>query len=130
MVVRSWKSCGIWLAFSLAPFAVLLWRGADSSRELMIGMTLVGLFGLQGLVSELLGVRIDAEGVSFPRRLGENLPFFVAGRRHVTIEEISRIDTAERGGLRLSLVTAEVVDVPTPGAVHARDLVRFARQLY
>jgi hypothetical protein len=129
MVIRSWKSCAFWFLLILAPGLVLLWRG-DNSRELIIGMGLLALFGLQGLVAELLGIRISDAGVSFPRRLSPSLPFFVAWRRRVTPEEISRIDTAERGGLRLSLTSSEIVDVPMPDAHYARDVVRFARQFY
>jgi hypothetical protein len=130
MVVRSWKNCGFWLLFSLLPVLILLLRGIGESRELLIAMGLLALFGLQGLISELLGVRIDAGGLSFPRRVNANLPFFAFWRRRVPAAEISRIDMAERGGMRLSLVSADVVDVPLPDSARARDVIRYARQLY
>jgi hypothetical protein len=130
MVVRSWKNCVFWLVVSLAPLAVLQWRGADTTRELFIGMALVALFGLQGLVAELIGLRIRQEGLTFPRRVSPHVPFLVFWRRRVAAREISRVDTSEYGGLRLSLVTAEVVDIPTPAGARSRDLVRLARQYY
>jgi hypothetical protein len=130
MVVRSWKNCAFWLVVILAPLAVLLWRGADVTRELLICMALVALFGLQGFVAELIGLRISQEGLSFPRRISPHVPLLVFWRRRVTDREISRVDTSEYGGLRLSLVTAEVVDIPTPAGARTRDLVRLARQYY
>lgn len=129
MVIRSWRNCGLWLLLSVSPLLVLLWRG-DNSRELLVGMTIFGLFGLQGLVAELLGVRIGDAGVSFPRRLVAALPVSVAWRRTVSPDEISRIDIAEIGGVRLSLTSAEVVDIPVPAETRVRDIVRFAREIY
>jgi hypothetical protein len=127
MVIRSWLNCGVWLLVALAPVLILSFRG-DISRELLVGMAVLGIFGLQGLVAELLGVRLSEEGVSFPRRLVTDLPISVLWRRHIFPEEISRADMAECG-LRLSLTSAEVVDIPISG-VRLRDVVRFAKQFY
>lgn len=109
---------------STAPLFYILMMGDGSSQELFFVMVSVVVLGIQGFLAELLGIRIDENGVSFPRRMLLSSPFPILWRRTIPTSEISRIDPWDETSLRLSLRSAEVVDLVFPDRESRRRFMR------
>jgi hypothetical protein len=134
MVVRSWKSCAFWFIFSAVPalFIALELESEQSQWNLRLGAVpgLVTLFGLQGFLAEMAGVRADQNGFSFPRRLFPRFGFPVLWRRKIRANRISRIDTLDPKTLRFFLNSGNWLDLVFANREQKRSFLGFARRAY
>jgi hypothetical protein len=124
MLNRSKVRCVSWLFLATLP--LLGYFSLDTSDD-PLRLALVGalfLFCAQGFLSELIGVRADANGASFPRRLpnGRGLPVF--WRMHIPVERISRVDHWEDCVTRLFLNSGKFIDVTLTDSAAAKNFVR------
>jgi hypothetical protein len=134
MVIRSWKGCAFWFIFSAAPvfFIVLEIESEQSQRNLRlcVALGLVTLFGLQGFLAEIAGVRADQNGFSFPRRLFPRLGFPVLWRRKIRANRISRIDTFGPKTLRFFSKSGNQLDLVFANREQKQSFLVFARRAY
>jgi hypothetical protein len=112
MVSRSSPRCAFWFCLAVIPLlAALEFDTSHAERELPTMLNLTGLFGLQGFLAELFGVRAGADEVSFPRRMLNPLGFPVFWRRRLPVSRISRVDPWGDCTTRLFLTSGEFFDL-------------------
>ena len=131
MVIRSWRRCASWLLFSSAFVLGLV--GCEKHEcvaELHFAIGIIVLFGLQGFAAEMLGLRADEAGFSFPRRLFPRFGFPVLWRRRITAKRVSRIDSFVSRTVRLHLTSCELVDFVFPDDEKMKRFMRFAKRAY
>jgi hypothetical protein len=134
IVVRSWKSCAFWFVFSAVPasFIALEVESEQSQRNLKLSVVLglVTLFGIQGFLAEMAGMRGDQNGFSFPRRLFPRLGFPVLWRRKIRGNRISRIDTLDPKTLRFYSKSGNRLDLVFANRQKRLEFLGFARRAY
>lgn len=112
MIARSWPRCAIWFCFSAIPLlGALTSSNSGATRELPLALGIVGLFGLQGFLAEFIGMRADASGASFPRRLLPPLGIPVFWRTRLPATSISRVDPVDRRMVRVFLTSGDFIDL-------------------
>jgi len=131
MVIRSWKSCASWLLFSSA---FVLGLGGCEKQEcvtyLHLAIGIIVFFGLQGFAAEMLGLRADEAGFSFPRRLFPRFGFPVLWRKRIAAKRVSRMDSFISRTVRLHLTSCEVVDFVFPDDEKMKRFISFAKRAY
>ena len=131
MVIRSWMSCASWLLICSAFFIGLFSCEKHSCGvEFHVELLIILLFGLQGFAAEMLGVRADEAGFSFPRRLFSRFGFPVLWRRRLPARRVSRIDSLDSRTVRLYLTSCERVDFVFPDDEKMKRFMRFAKRAY
>jgi hypothetical protein len=127
--VRSWKICALWLIIALATLlsAVLLSNDGyrESAADYRILLGLVFLFSFQAFLAEAIGVRANAQSVSFPRRLLPHLGFPTLWRRRIALKDVSRADSFDDRSVRLYLFSTELVDILFPNIMSKRHFMRY-----
>ena len=131
IVLRSWRSCASWLLFSSAfVLGLLSCEKHECGVELHVALVIMLLFGLQGFAAEMLGLRADEAGFSFPRRLFSRFGFPVLWRRKIPAKRVSRIDSLDSRTVRLYLTSCERVDFVFPDDEKMKQFMRFAKRAY
>ena len=131
MVIRSWRSCASWLLFSSAfALGLVSYEKHECVAELHFAIGIIVLFGLQGFAAEMLGLRADEAGFSFPRRLFPRFGFPVLWRRRITAKRVSRIDSFVSRTVRLHLTSCELVDFIFPDDEKMKRFMRFGKRAY
>jgi len=138
--VRSWKTCAFWLIFTVVSILSLVFLDDYSRQELGLDSRVlsgfVALFSAQAFLAEAIGLRANARGVSFPRRLFPNFGFPTVWRRRIDFKDISRADSRDTKRVRFYLTSAELVDVLFPDTISkqaflnyvAKELTQSSRQ--
>jgi hypothetical protein len=80
--------CVVWLL--LEALGVLLASAQASPISTAAGVLLM-LYAFQGLIAEILGVKVDSNSISAPRRLTSASPFFVIWRERIPLNELHEI---------------------------------------
>ncbi len=131
MSSRSLPRLIVWLGFTSLLLAILFALNLIAAPwEADIPFVLLALYGLQGLVAELVGFCADEWAVSFPRRIFPAGALFVFWRKKIPADDLSRIDTIGHCSVRFSLVSAKNIDVVVPGRDGRRRFMTFARHKY
>jgi hypothetical protein len=99
MTARSIPHCIIWLSFTFLIFAIAITQ-ARSALAMMFWV--VALYGVQGLLAEVLGLKTDQTSLTIPRRLLPILPLFVFWRERIRWTDIAEI-TSMSGAQRIQL---------------------------
>jgi len=94
VVIRHIPMCGVWIALLAAFSAAAVDFSAQTHKPNYL-VLLAALYALQGLIAECLGVRVDEESISLPRRLSTILPL-VFWRRRLPITELREIVSMPR----------------------------------
>lgn len=112
MIARSLPRCAFWFCFSAIPLlAAFAFSSSGAAGEAPAVLVIVGLFGAQGFLAEFLGMRADASGASFPRRMFPPLGVPVLWRMRVPAECISRVDPMDRREVRVFLTSGDFIDL-------------------
>lgn len=127
--VRSWKVCAFWSIFVVGPI-IWLFLFADPTHqdfafEYRVLSGLVAFFSAQALLAEAIGIRANAQRVSFPRRLFSHLGFPTLWRRRIALKDISRADSLDERTVRLFLISTELVDLLFPDSTSKRHFLRY-----
>jgi hypothetical protein len=123
MIIRSWIRCASWFLLTTGLVVVLV---SSESRNYLFALGLIAIFGLQGFVAEMLGLRSDETGFSFPRRIFRALGFPVLWRRKIPAKSVSRIDSFDSRTVRFYLTSCELVDVVLSDNDEKRRFLQFA----
>jgi hypothetical protein len=78
LFLRSRVACGGWIMILAVLLASVI---SFSETEVQMLLMLSMVYGLQGWLAELIGVKIDASGISFPNRVFPQFPYLVFFRR-------------------------------------------------
>lgn len=127
--VRSRKVCTFWLIFTFVSILCLVFLDNYTHHEFALDYrvlpSLVALFSAQAFLAEAIGLRADARGVSFPRRLFAHLGFPTLWRRRIALKDISRADSLDERTVRFHLFSTELVDVLFPDIMSRRSFLRY-----
>jgi hypothetical protein len=97
---------------------------------LHFALVIIVLFGLQGFAAEMLGLRADEAGFSFPRRLFLRFGFPVLWRRRIPAKMVSRIDTLDSRTVQFYLTSCERVDFVFPDDEKMKRFRSLAKRAY
>lgn len=126
---RSLKICAVWLILTLVTILSAVLLNNEAGREISIDyrvlLILVPFFCAQALIAEVIGVRANAQSVSFPRRLLPHLGFPTFWRRRIAFKDVSRVDSLDDRSIRLYLFSAELVEVMFPDLISKRQFMRY-----
>lgn len=127
--VRCWKVCAFWSIFTIGPILWLLFLDGATDQDFALDYRvfsgLVALFSAQALLAEAIGIRANAQNVSFPRRLFPHLGFPTLWRRRIALKKILRADTLNERTVRFFLNTTELVDLLFPDSTSRRHFLRY-----
>ncbi len=102
MRIISTRYCLGWATLTITAAAVVmhyqLLEHSPNMSAIMLGLM---LYGIQGLIVEALGVKVDQQGLTFPRRLLRNFPFSVLWRQCVSSTDIDRIGYLSSNAIRV-----------------------------
>jgi hypothetical protein len=90
---RSWMACGGWIAILTA---LLISAALSAETEIQILIALSSAYAIQGCLAELIGVKIDSSGISFPNRVLPTFPYLVLFRRKLRKGSFDRIDFIDK----------------------------------
>lgn len=95
----------------LAMLLVSVVTSAETEIQVLLLLSMV--YGLQGWLAELIGVKIDASGISFPNRVFPQFPYLVFFRRKLPEGSFDRVNLI---GKRLLVIysAGDQVTVPIP----------------
>jgi hypothetical protein len=126
MIIRSWIRCASWFLLTTALLVVLVSsENYERIAELPFALGLIAIFGLQGFVAEMLGLRSDETGFSFPRRIFPGIGFPVLWRRKIPAKSVSRIDSLDSRTVQIHLASCEIIDFVLPDNEKKRRFLRF-----
>jgi hypothetical protein len=83
-----------------------------SEIEVQILLMFSNAYGLQGWLAELIGVKIDASGVSFPNRVFPQFPYLVFFRRKLSKGSFDRVNFVRKKSSLVIYSAGEEVTVP------------------
>jgi hypothetical protein len=127
--IRFWRVCAFWLIFAIGPILWLLFLNEPTEQyavlDYRVFFGLVALFSAQAFLAEAIGIRANAQKVSFPRRLFPHLGFPTLWRRRIALKNISRIDSLDEQTVRFLLNSTELVDLLFPDSMSKRHFLRY-----
>jgi hypothetical protein len=83
-----------------------------SQTEVQTLLMLSMVYGLQGWLAELIGVKIDASGISFPNRVFPQFPYLVFFRRTLSKGSFDRVNFVRKQSSLVIYSAGEQVTVP------------------
>jgi hypothetical protein len=131
MTLRSWPNCVAWLMFTGALILIAINHeviGAPSNASM--AFWLIALYGFQGFVAEIIGVRANETRLSFPRRIFPHLVFPVVWRKKISAKDIGRVDPLEGNAVRVYRYSNGAVDIALPDHNAKIKFIRFAQSAY
>jgi hypothetical protein len=127
--IRFWRVCAVWLIFAIGPILWLLLLNEPTEQyavlDYRVFFGLVALFSAQAFLAEAIGIRANAQKVSFPRRLFPHLGFPTLWRRRIALKDISRTDSLDEQTVRFLLNSTELVDLLFPDSMSKRHFLRY-----
>ncbi len=121
--VRSWIACGGWAAI-LGIVLVLLVNSSEPSIHTLSALLLV--YVIQGCLAELIGVKIEVSGFSFPNRVFPRFPYLVLFRCKLPGSSFDRVDFVKRHLFIIYPAMRQVI-VPVLKGYDEKRVVRFLR---
>jgi hypothetical protein len=124
--IRSWIACGGWtiILFMLSLLAVL-----SSELEIQVLLALLVVYGIQGCAVELIGVKIEPSGISFPNRVFPSFPYLVLLRSKLPRKSFSRVDFIRRHAFVIYPAMRQII-VPVTKSCDQRSIVRFLKETF
>lgn len=92
LTARSWIACGGWIVILTA----LLVSALSAETEVQIFLALSIAYAVQGCLAELIGVKIDSSGISFPNRVLPRFPYLILFRRKLRKGSFDRVDFIDK----------------------------------
>ena len=83
-----------------------------SQTEVQVLLMLSMVYGLQGWLAELIGVKIDSSGVSFPNRVLPQFTYLVFFRRKLSKGSFDRVNFIRKPSSLVIYSAGEEVTVP------------------
>jgi hypothetical protein len=121
--VRSWIACSGWTAI-LAILLLLLVNSSEIAIQTLLALSVV--YVMQGSLAELIGVKIEESGISFPNRVFPGFPYLVLFRCKLPRKSFNRIDFVKRQMFMIYPAVRQI-NVPVTKSCDEKRVVRFLR---
>jgi UDP-N-acetylmuramyl pentapeptide phosphotransferase/UDP-N-acetylglucosamine-1-phosphate transferase len=109
LFLRSRVACGGWIMI-LAVLLASVFSFSETEVQMLLMLSMV--YGLQGWLAELIGVKIDASGISFPNRVFPQFPYLVLFRRTLSKGSFDRVNFVRKQSSLVIYSAGEQVTVP------------------
>ena len=106
--MRSLSMCATWLIFTAISLFVAF-RVTEPLDTIIVWA--LALYGLQGFIAEVLGLRMSGTSITFPRRLASGLPLFVLWRARIRCADIALITSRPQAQVRVNKRSGERIKV-------------------
>jgi hypothetical protein len=117
--------CSAWLVFTMVSLVLAF----QQTQPLMtIFLWLVAVYGLQGFIAELLGLRMNGASITFPRRLASGFPLLVLWRGRIRCAEIDQIRSKWQTQIRVDKTTGERMKVIFANRAMRSSFFQFIRK--
>jgi hypothetical protein len=123
---RSWIACGGWTTI-LGTILLLLAISSDTSIQTLLA--LLATYVIQGCLVELIGVKIEGSGISFPNRVFPRFPYLVLFRRKLPRRSFDRVDFLKSHMLIIYPAMRQII-FPVTKRCDEKRMVRFLRDTF
>lgn len=124
--IRSWIACGGWTIILLA---LLLFAVLSSELEIQALLALLVAYGIQGCAVELIGVKIEPSGISFPNRVFPSFPYLVLLRSKLPRKSFNRVDFIKKHAFIIYPAMRQII-VPVTKSCDETRIVRFLKDTF
>ena len=124
--VRSWIACGGW-AIILVTLSLLVVFSSEPSIQTLLALLVI--YGIQGCWVELIGVKIEPSGISFPNRVFPRFPYLVLFRRKLPRGAFNRVDFIKRHVILIYPARKHII-IPVSKSCDEKHVVRFLRDTF
>jgi len=124
--VRSWIAFGGWASI-LCILLLLLANSSEAAIQTLLALLVV--YVAQGCLAELIGVKIEESGFSFPNRVFPSFPYLVLFRRKVPGSSVDRVDFVTRRVFIIYPAMRQII-VPEMTSYDEKRVVRFLRDTF
>lgn len=124
--VRSWIVCGVW-AVILGVLLLLLVNSSEPAIQTLLAFLVV--YVTQGCLAELIGVKIEGSGFSFPNRVFPRFPYLVLFRCKLPERSFDRVDFV-KGRMLIIYPAMRQIVVPVTKRCDEKRVVRFLRDAF
>jgi hypothetical protein len=124
--LRSRVACYGWIVIlAILLASVVLFSETEVETLLILSM----VYGLQGWLAELIGVKVDASGIAFPNRIFPQFPYLVLFRRKLSEGSFDRIDFANEHLLVIHSAGQRII-VSTPTRFNGIAVAKYLRKQF
>jgi hypothetical protein len=124
--VRSWVACGGWTII-LAVLLLLVVLSTELAIQTLLIIFLI--YGVQGYLAELIGVKIESSGISFPNRVFPSFPYLVLFRSRLPRQSFNRVDFVKRQ-IVIIYPARKQINIPVTKSCDEKRVVRFLRDTF
>jgi hypothetical protein len=124
--VRSWTACGGW---TIIVGALLLLIALTSEAATQTLLALFVVYGIQGCCVELIGVKIESSGISFPNRVFPGFPYLVLLRSKLPRKSFNRVDFIKKHAFIIYPATRQIF-VPVTKSCDETRIVRCLKETF
>jgi hypothetical protein len=124
--VRSWAACAGWTIILVTLFLLALLSSEAATQTLL---ALLVAYSVQGCWVELIGVKIESSGISFPNRVFPRFPYLVLFRSKLPRMSFNRVDVVKKHVFVLYPAMRQVT-VPVTKSCDENRVVRFLRHTF
>jgi hypothetical protein len=126
LYVRSWTACGGWTII-VVSLLLLIVLTSEAAVQTLLALLLV--YGIQGCCVELIGVKIESSGISFPNRVFPGFPYLVLLRRKLPRKSFNRVDFIRKHAFIVYPVMRQIF-VPVANTLDETRVVRFLKDTF
>jgi hypothetical protein len=124
--VRSWIACGGWTII-LVTLLLLVVLSTETTVQILLVFFVV--YGIQGYLAELIGVKIESSGISFPNRVFPSFPYLVLFRSKLPRRSFNRVDFVKRQ-IVIVYPARRQINIPATKSCDEKRVVRFLRDTF
>ena len=124
--VRSWTACGGWTIIIVTLLLLVLISSEGATQTLL---ALLVVYGIQGCCVELIGVKIESSGISFPNRVFPRFPYLVLFRSKLPRRSFNRVDFVKKHVFIIYPAMRQIT-VPVTRSCDENRVVRFLRDTF
>lgn len=124
--VRSWIACGGWTIILVTLLLLVVLSSEVAIQTLLI---LLMIYGIQGYLAELIGVKIELSGISFPNRVFPSFPYLVLFRSKLSRRSFNRVDFV-KSQIVIIYPARKQINIPVTKSCDEKRVVRFLRDTF
>jgi hypothetical protein len=124
--VRSWIACSGW---AIILVTLLLLIVLSSETEIQTLLALLVIYSIQGCLTELIGVKIESSGISFPNRVFPRFPYLVLFRCKLPRGSFNRVDFVAKQLFIIYPVRRQII-FPVTKSCNEKHVMRFLRDTF